>query len=147
MKIRNATLNDIKAMDAIAYPYWDDYQQWINEEYLASMINANSEICWVVEDNGIVVGFRACKDDSENRIWDGLICIRKDWQQKGIGSKLFKETNKILKKKGYRCVYSECYSENTASIRYQLKCGRKILCTMPKFYADDSDAILFYFEL
>ena len=116
---------------------------WDNTKNVKEVLRRSSKTCWVVESNKKVVGFRLAIDDIQNRVWSRLIVISKDYRGRGVGSFLVRETNKKLKKMGFRKVYTYVEENNITSIEWHVKTGYKKVTILKDWYKKGDNGILF----
>jgi len=146
-RIRLAKKSDIPSIIRLRNRDWPGDSGWMTKEAMAKIIDNNPRLCWVLEVRGNVIGARIASDDFEKRIWGWLLAISPDHKRKGYGTLLFKETNKAMKRMGYRCLFSVCDPGNVVSKKWHKKMGYRTLCVVPKWFFDDNDASLFYYRL
>ena len=146
-RIRQARKKDIQDIIGLRNLDWPGDSGWMTKGILANLIKVNPKTCWVMEAYGKVIGARIVCDDFEHRAWGWTLMIRPEYKRQGYGTILFKETNRLLKRMGYRCLFSVCDPANIPSKKWHKKMGHKTLCILPKWFFDDSDASLFYYKL
>lgn len=103
--------------------------------------------CFIVaEHNGKIVGY-VCATVAGKQGHITSICTLKDYRNKGIGSTLLSLAIESLKKKNVSKVHLEVSVKNSNAIEFYTKRGFKIVRTIPKYYADGSDAYLMSLDL
>ncbi|MBU1204597.1 MAG: GNAT family N-acetyltransferase [Nanoarchaeota archaeon] len=90
----------------------------------------------VLEEEGYIIGFISFKSDFEvmglldKVFWIDLVFVKKEYRQKGIGRRLYREAFKIAREKGYKKVYAEIYELNKGSKAAHEKMGFKPALTI-----------------
>jgi len=146
-KIRLMKGKDIPEAMKIANQNWTGECEWIQKSVFAKVLKDNPKTCWVMEIDRKIAGVRLVCDDFEHRAWGWLLIMRPEFRRNGFGTKLWQETNKSLKNKGYRCLLGDCGLNDISSIKWHKKMGFKILCKIPGWFFDNSTGILFYYKL
>lgn len=121
-------------------------ERWFSPMVLHSVLKWNPKTCWVLELDGWVIGARFVFDDKP-RAWGWGVVIHPNFRRQGYGRMLFEQTNKKLKKMGYRILLSEQNVENRASIEWHKRVGFRQIAAIPKFHDRGEAAALFYYEL
>ncbi|MEM0057181.1 MAG: ribosomal protein S18-alanine N-acetyltransferase [Candidatus Geothermarchaeota archaeon] len=103
--------------------------------------------CFVVaEHNGKIVGY-VCANVVGKQGHIMSICTLEEYRNKGIGSTLLNLAIESLRKKNVSKIYLEVSVKNTNAINFYTKRGFRIVGTIPKYYADGSDAYLMSLDL
>jgi L-amino acid N-acyltransferase YncA len=139
--------SDLPEAMRIANQNWTGECEWIKKPVFAKVLKDNPKTCWVMEMEGKVIGIRMVKDDFEHRAWGWLLVMKPEYRRNGFGTEFWKETNKVLKKKGYRCLVGVCEPFNKCSVNWHKKLGYKFIGKIPKWFFDNSDSVLFYYRL
>ena len=133
LRIREMTINDFPEVFHIGeevftaeysqslYRTWDEYE-------ITTLFNSDSELCLVAELGekilGFVLGTTVNKHNSSWKygylVWLG---VRKDIQQGGVGSGLFKEIKHRMKEQGVRMIMIDTAADNQPAIRFFKKRG------------------------
>jgi len=103
------------------YRTWDEYE-------ITTLFNSDSELCLVAEAGdeilGFVLGTTVTKHKSPWKygylVWLG---VRKDIQQGGVGSGLFKEIRHRMKEQGVRMMIIDTSADNLPAVRFFQKQG------------------------
>lgn len=103
------------------YRTWDEYE-------ITTLFNSDSELCLVAEAGdeilGFVLGTTVTKHNSPWKygylVWLG---VRKDIQQVGVGSRLFKEIKHRMKEQGVRMMIIDTSADNHPAVRFFQKQG------------------------
>jgi ribosomal protein S18 acetylase RimI-like enzyme len=103
------------------YRTWDEYE-------ITTLFNSDSELCLVAEAGGQILGFAlgttVTKHNSPWKygylVWVG---VRRDIQQGGVGSGLFKEIKHRMKVQGVRMMIIDTSADNQPAIRFFQKQG------------------------
>jgi ribosomal protein S18 acetylase RimI-like enzyme len=103
------------------YRTWDEYE-------ITTHFNSDSELCLVAEAGerilGFVLGTTVTKHNSPWKygylVWVG---VRKNIQQGGVGSALFKEIKRRMKEQGVRMIIIDTSADNQPAIRFFQKQG------------------------
>ncbi len=146
MKIRLCKKEDIPEILKLGKDAFK-HERWYSKKYLEKVLRENSKICWIMEDSGKLIGARFIYDDSDGRAWGWILAIEPDLRRKGIGSLLFYETAKRLKKQGFRKLYAECSVRNKPSITWHLKLGYKKAGIFRDWYGKGHHAVFFDYNL
>jgi ribosomal protein S18 acetylase RimI-like enzyme len=133
LHIRGMTIDDFPAVFHIGeevftaesfqslYRTWDEYE-------ITTYFNSDTELCLVAEAGGIILGFAlgttVTKHNSPWKygylVWVG---VRRDIQQGGVGSGLFKEIKHRMKEQGVRMMIIDTSADNQPAIRFFQKQG------------------------
>lgn len=103
------------------YRTWDEYE-------ITTLFNSDNELCLVAEAGdkilGFVLGTTVKKHNSPWKygylVWLG---VRKDIQQGGVGSALFKEITHCMKEQGVRMMIIDTSADNLPAISFFQKQG------------------------
>jgi len=103
------------------YRTWDEYE-------ITTLFNSDSELCLVAEAGdeilGFVLGTTVTKHNSPWKygylVWLG---VRKDIQQVGVGSGLFREIKHRMKEQGVRMMIIDTSADNQPAVRFFKKQG------------------------
>jgi ribosomal protein S18 acetylase RimI-like enzyme len=146
MKLRLCQKKDLKKIMKIIKEWKKDIDfvaYWDKEKNVKKLLRISPRMCWVVEINKEVVGFRLLMDDIQKRAWARLTIISKKHRREGIGSFLIKETDRKLKKMGFKKIYFETNYKNIASIKWHLKNKYKKVALIKDWYKKGGHGILF----
>ncbi len=133
LRIREMTIDDFPEVFHIGeevftveysqslYRTWDEYE-------ITTLFNSDSELCLVAEASekivGFVLGTTVNKHNSPWKygylVWLG---VRKDIQQGGIGSGLFKEIKHRMKEQGVRMMIIDTSADNLPAVSFFQKQG------------------------
>jgi RimJ/RimL family protein N-acetyltransferase len=145
-RIRQVKKSDIPGIIKLRDLDWPGDSGWMTKGIVTNLIRDNPRTCWIMEIGGKTIGARIVCDDFEKRAWGWTLMISPEYKRKGYGTLLFNDTNRILKRMGYRCLFSVCDPTNVPSRNWHKKMGHKTLCVLPKWFFDDTDASLFYYK-
>jgi ribosomal protein S18 acetylase RimI-like enzyme len=103
------------------YRTWDEYE-------ITTLFNSDSELCLVAEAGerilGFVLGTTVTKHNSPWKygylVWVG---VRRDAQQSGVGSALFKEIKRRMMDQGVRMIIIDTSADNRTAISFFQKQG------------------------
>ena len=140
--IRIAAEADVPEILAIYAPYvlttthTFEYDVPTEEEFLARFRSVTAQFPWLVwEEDGKILGYaygsapfsraayRWCAEDS--------LYLRPEARGRGIGSKLLRALEEILRYQGYRKVYAIITSENADSLAFHREKGYQQVAHMP----------------
>lgn len=133
LRIREMTIDDFSEVFHIGeenftaeysqslYRTWDEYE-------ITTLFNSDGELCLVAEAGeqilGFVLGTTVTKHHSPWKygylVWLG---VRKNIQQGGVGSALFKEIKRRMKEQGVRIIIVDTSADNQPAIRFFQKQG------------------------
>lgn len=133
LRIREMTIDDFPEVFHIGeevftveysqslYRTWDEYE-------ITTLFNSDNELCLVAELGGRILGFSLGTTVSKHNspwkygylVWLG---VRRDIQQGGVGSGLFKEIKRRMKEQGVRMIIIDTSADNQAAIRFFQKQG------------------------
>lgn len=133
LRIREMTIDDFPEVFHIGeevftaesfqslYRTWDEYE-------ITTLYNSDSELCLVAEAGERILGFAlgttVTKHNSPWKygylVWVG---VRKDIQQGGVGSGLFKEIKHRMREQGVRMMIIDTSADNRAAINFFEKQG------------------------
>lgn len=103
------------------YRTWDEYE-------ITTLFNSDNELCLVAEGGEKILGFAlgttVIKHNSPWKygylVWLG---VRRDIQQGGVGSGLFKEIKRRMKEQGVRMMIIDTAADNHPAVRFFQKQG------------------------
>ena len=143
MSIRTATAQDIPAILAIYGPYVEEtaisfeYEVPSAEAFSSRFRQITAQFPWLVwEEDGKVLGYAyACAPFSRAAYrWcaEPSIYIHPDHHGKGIGRKLYRALETLLRMQGYHVSYAIVTSENTGSLAFHEAMGYSVLSEFPR---------------
>jgi len=132
--IRIATEADVPQILAIYAPYIltttysFEYTVPSEEEFLTRFRNLTKQFPWLVwEEDGKILGYAYGSAPFERAAYswcaEDSLYLLPEVRGRGIGKKLLKTLEEILKSQGYRLIYAIITSENTNSLAFHEKCG------------------------
>jgi len=103
------------------YRTWDEYE-------VTTLFNTDGELCLVAEAGDTILGFALGTTVKKHHspwkygylVWLG---VRRDIQQGGVGSGLFKEIKRRMKEQGVRMIIIDTSADNAPAIRFFQKQG------------------------
>ena len=103
------------------YRTWDEYE-------IITLFNSDSELCLVAEAGDKILGFAlGTTVEKHNSPWKyGYLVwlgVRRNIQQGGVGSGLFKEIKRRMKEQGVRMIIIDTAADNRPAIRFFEKQG------------------------
>ena len=133
LRIREMTIDDFSEVFHIGeeiftaesfqslYRTWDEYE-------ITTLYNSDTELCLVAEAGEQILGFAlgttVTKHNSPWKygylVWVG---VRKDIQQGGVGSGLFKEIKHRMKEQGVRMMIIDTSADNRPAVQFFQKQG------------------------
>ncbi len=133
LRIREMTIDDFPVVFHIGeevftaesfqslYRTWDEYE-------ITTLFNSDNELCLVAEAGGKILGFAlgttVTKHNSPWKygylVWVG---VRRNIQQVGVGSRLFKEIKHRMKEQGVRMMIIDTSADNQPAIHFFQKQG------------------------
>ena len=142
MSIRIAEVKDLPQMLAIYGPYVEntaysfEYTVPTLPEFTARFESYTRQFPWLVwEENGAVLGYAYGSAPFERAAFgwcaEASIYLAPEAQRKGIGTKLYKALEAILKAQGYRKLYVLITTENRGSVVFHEAAGYRHLATFP----------------
>jgi len=142
MRLRLAKLSDIPGIQKIGK---DDFrgEKWFDIPTLRCLLKRNPKTCWVVEDKGKIIGARFCQVTWRNQAWGWLVLVDPKMRHAHIGTYLFTETAKRLKKQGVTRIITDVYVENKPSIKWHKKMGYVNLGRINDWYPKGGAALIF----
>ena len=141
--IRIATEADLPAMLAIYAPYVltttysFEYEVPTESAFLQRFRSCTRQFPWLVwEENGEVLGYAYGSAPFERAAYawcaESSIYLRPDAQGRGIGGKLYRVLEQLLRKQGYQTLYAIVTQENTGSLQFHSRVGFAHLATFPR---------------
>ena len=146
--IRNASkadselLRSIEARDGFQYPYKktkEDYEKYIGE----------GDTFFIAEANGEPVGYISIVDCN----YLGNVCrlhflaVVKDFQSKGVGSRLMEHFEIEARERGYERIIINVYENNQRAIEFYKKKGYDFWFRIPYRYEEGIDAVVLYKDI
>ena len=133
LRIREMTIDDFPEVFHIGdevftveysqslYRTWDEYE-------ITTLFNSDTELCLVAETGDHILGFALGTTVKKHNspwkygylVWLG---VRKNIQQGGVGSGLFKEIKRRMMEQGVRMMLIDTSADNQPAIRFFLKQG------------------------
>lgn len=144
MLIRKAVIEDASQVALVHTESWrTTYRGIITDDFLNSLsiekraevwqkvIEANTQILFVAEENETIVGFSCAGRSREQNNYDSelyAIYVLKEFQGKQIGKQLVRETAKELLARGFRSMFVCVLAENDYR-RFYEKLGGRLFAT------------------
>jgi ribosomal protein S18 acetylase RimI-like enzyme len=133
LRIREMTIDDFPEVFHIGeevftadysqslYRTWDEYE-------ITTLFNSDNELCLVAEAGDHILGFALGTTVKKHNspwkygylVWLG---VRRNIQQGGVGSGLFKEIRRRMKDQGVRMIIIDTSADNQPAIRFFAKQG------------------------
>ena len=110
------------------------------------LINASCKISKIAIVNNQVVGY-ICVDFVFDEAEIHMIAVKKDFQNKKVGSSLLKEVIGTLKEKNIKKLFLEVNESNKIAIYFYKKFGFKEIFRRKKYYKNKEDAIIMELKL
>ena len=130
-----AVLEDINQIDSISQEIWGETGKYSNNFY-TSIINQN--LSYVYKEKNILIAFCLVRYDSKsNQVGISLLCVKKNYQRKGIGKTLLQYCINNCRKKGHENFYLHVAAANKAAINLYLKFGFKGVKHLPNYYSKE----------
>ena len=141
--IRIATEADVPAMLAIYAPYIVtttysfEYQVPGEEAFLQRFRGHTEKFPWLVwEENGEILGYAYGSAPFERAAYawcaESSIYLRPEAQGRGIGRKLYRALEDLLRQQGYQTLYAIITSENEGSLAFHSSVGFSHLAEFPR---------------
>ncbi len=146
MRIRPAKLSDVGKIYDIARDELSR-EEWFDRKELVWIIRSNPKSCWVMENEGKVLGARLTCETWATTAWGWLVAIRKDLRHQHLGTFLFDETCRLLKRQGMTRIMTDVYTGNGVSVNWHRKMGYRRLGLVKDWFDNGKDAIIFCKEL
>lgn len=142
MPIRVADPKDLSQMLAIYGPYVEntaysfEYTVPTIAEFTARFENYTQAFPWLVwEEDGEVLGYAYGSAPFERAAFgwcaEASVYLHPQAHRKGIGTKLYKALEELLKQQGYRKLYALVTSENRNSVAFHEALGYRQMATFP----------------
>lgn len=142
MSIRIAQIKDLAQMLSIYGPYVEntaysfEYTVPTIEEFTARFESYTKQFPWLVwEENGVVLGYAYGSAPFERAAFswcaEASIYLSPKAHRRGIGTKLYKALEELLKQQGYRKLYALVTSENRDSVAFHEALGYRQMATFP----------------
>ena len=125
----------------------DNYDYEKNQKRFKGFIDNEKQELYVVENNNELVGYTEFGEpfrpfeDYEQEI--GLFYIRKDYQRRGIGKKLFNLALDYIRGTGVSKFFISCHKYNTNAQEFYKKMGGKIVHVDEDYENDGSPQVKF----
>lgn len=138
--IRIAREEDLPAMLAIYAPYVEDttvsfeYVPPTPEEFRRRFLTVTAQFPWLVwEEDGQVLGYIYGSAPFERAAYgfcaESSIYLAPQAQGRGVGARLCRVLEELLRRQGYRLLYALVTTENTRSLKFHEKLGyREAAC-------------------
>lgn len=142
--VRLATKNDIKELAILKQKVWDETYRGIYPDFnidnfdyekaekrFLKIINNSNMVLYVVLINNVIVGYMSCGNpvrkyaNYEQEL--SLLYLVKEYQKKGIGSKLFNLAYDKIKESGYHNFLVSCNKYNNGAREFYEKMGGKLI--------------------
>ena len=140
--IRMATLADVPQILEIYRPYVEntaisfEYTVPTPDAFTKRFLGITEQFAWLVwEEAGKILGYAYGSLPFERAAYgwcaEASIYLRKDAHRKGIGKQLYAALEDILRRQGYRKVYTIITTANEASVKFHEAVGYRHTATMP----------------
>lgn len=160
INIRKAIYSDCSNLSKLKREIWettyrgifpdekiDNYDYEKNQKRFKGFIDNEKQELYVVENNNELVGYTEFGEpfrpfeDYEQEI--GLFYIRKDYQRRGIGKKLFNLALDYIRGTGVSKFFISCHKYNTNAQEFYKKMGGKIVHVDEDYENDGSPQVKF----
>ena len=94
--------------------------------------DARREVCWVAEQNGLLVGSALVATASDKQADVRMLYVEPDVQRLGIGTQLINECVRFAKRAGYRSLSAQSESSLDAARRLFTQAGFAMLAAVPE---------------
>ena len=139
ISFRNFTLDDIERVVAIERLAYDT--PWTQSKFSNSLNNTNTLASLLVADTQVLGYFVAIHAPDSADLLN--ICIHPDYQQQGLGVRLFENLMQKLQKLGIDTVFIEVRTSNDSALSFYQKLGFKLIGKRKKYYSNGEDAKIF----
>ena len=103
------------------YRTWDEYE-------LIELFYADSELCFVAEEDGKIVGFALGTTIEKEKsawkyghlVWLGIL---PDYQRSGLGERIFNHVKEVMAGRGVRMLVVDTEADNLQALRFFRKMG------------------------
>ena len=130
-----AVLDDINQLDTISQEIWGESGKYSNNFYTSAI---NQDLSYVYKENNIIIAFCLIRYDSKsNQVGIILLCVKKNYQRKGLGKTLLKYCIDNCKKKGYENFYLHVAVANIPAINLYIKLGFEGVKHLPNYYSKE----------
>ncbi len=123
LKIRNYSQTDYQQVKNILQEVGLFYQDWHSKENLKSMVEKDTKLIQIAAQNDKIIGIILIIPFGKNVVNLYSLAVLKKYQKQGIGSKLIKHCEEILKKRGTTNFSLFVTSQNKKLINFYQKCG------------------------
>ena len=131
-----ATMDDINQIKSIGYDFWQKEGVYSQQFYI-SVIRQN--LSYVIKiKRYIIIAFCLVRYyEKTGYIGIDLLCVKKDYQRKGLGKNLLKFCIDNCKKLGYNKFYLHVATTNLPAINLYSKLGFEKIKTIKNYYFND----------
>ena len=141
--LRIAKEADVPAILAIYAPYIltttysFEYDVPTEADFLARFRRITAQYPWLVwEENGEILGYAYAGPPYERAAYawcaEPSVYLKPEARGRGIGAKLYRALEEILKLQGYQVLYALITEENTGSLRFHEKAGYRFSVLFPR---------------
>lgn len=110
-------------------------------EVLSNMLFSKNYICYIIKEKEITgfAIFNFTDTYSADLIY---IFIKKDFRNKGFGTKLLTSSLYMLRQRQIREIFIEVKNDNVNAIKLYTNLGFELLSVRKKYYSDNTDALI-----
>ena len=142
MKVRRVRHADVNAIYGMGRGDFLE-EEWFTRPELRWIISSNPRSCWVLEDGGKLIGARLTCEAWGTTAWGWLVVIRREMRRNHLGTFLFDETCRLLKKQGMSRIMTDVYIRNKVSVAWHRKMGYRELGVVKDWFDKGKSAIIF----
>ena len=132
-----AVMDDIPQIKAIGYEFWQKGGVY-PQHYYISVIKQNLSFVIKVKRYLIIAVCLVRYNEKNDFIGIDLLCVKKEYQKKGIGKLLLSYCIENCKKLGYKNFYLHVATTNLPAFNLYQKLGFKISDTIKNYYFNDA---------
>ena len=131
-----AVMDDINQMKSIGYEFWQKEGVYPQQFYISAI---KQNLSYVIKvKRYIIIAFCLVRYHKNiDFIGIDLLCVKKDYQRKGIGKNLLEYCIENCKKLGYKNFYLHVATTNIPAFKLYSKLGFKIKDTIKNYYFND----------
>ena len=131
------TEDDIEEIKELCYYFWEEEGIYSDNFYL-QLLSQNLSLIYKDKEKNIIIALCLnVYEEETNELNIAVLCVKKEYQRRGLGESILNETINRCLKRGYNNFYLHVMVTNKGAIRLYKKVGFIISETVKNYYSED----------
>ena len=129
--------DDIMSIKCLCYYFWEEEGIYSDNFYL-QLLSQNLSLIYKDKEKNIIIALCLnVYEEETNELNIAVLCVKKEYQRRGLGESILNETINRCLKRGYNNFYLHVMVTNKSAIRLYKKVGFIISETVKNYYSED----------